>query len=601
MKLPLLPLLLITLLCAPLYAQGSKGMNDTLDTSSGQGEKNGDAQDDLQAQIDDLKSEIELLKSNAQEIEQKKEDQKFSVYGFMGTQLSTTKYDHPDSSLVVLGLGKTPLSFQQTHLNIYFQFDPVENWNVLSEVRFLYEPTGERTTYSPDQTTAEPYITDRFKYNGAPITQLLSQLTSTEWDGYSAALPVDAHNEVAIKFGGFLPTYDYNNDGTPDLIDSNSDGRPDAVNYMGTGTAIPFGYYPLNAQGLPTTHKNEFILVRTPVIQSVGMLEQQYSTDFIDKSDALHYNWGGVNIERAWAEWAPGDAFNIRVGKFFTPFGIWNVDHGVTVLLTPRVPYLLGYIPRTQVGLMAHGIFYLPVLDVKYDLYVSNGPSMTAAIKDDRDEKCFGGRLNLNFQSRLFNEFSLGGSGYFGKQKMQSQYIKLDYTVQNDGSNVYQTNVLKPSIDPFIVEYIDLQETLLGVDLKVNLKGFTIQAEGIYRKFKYRKYDDDYIQSHFFMNFNPENPDVWAYYVQPSYKLPFSICGVKFTPYFRYEYTLRKVNSEQSLIPMPDRGRFEIFSGGLNIRQNPYVVYKLNYTYANFSKYHNENFNVYTGALAISF
>jgi hypothetical protein len=597
--------LFLTLLGVHLNGQSLDDPDDALypnETTMEQQDTLEDSSVDLQRQINELKSELEQIKENTLENEQKKEDQKFYIYGFMGTQLSTTIYDHPDSSLVVVSLGKTPLSFMQTHLNLYFQFDPFENWNVLSEVRFLYHPTGEKTTYTADQSTVEAYTTNRFNFNGKPITQLLGELTNREWEAYSAALPVDKQNEIAIKFGGFTPKYDYNNDGTPDLMDVNGDGKPDAINFMGTGTPVPFGYYPLDARGFPTTDKSQFVLVKTPVIQSVSMQEQLYSTDFIDKSDALHSNWGGISIERAWTEWAPRDAFNVRIGKFFTPFGIWNVDHSVTVLLTPRVPYLLNYIPRTQVGIQLHGTAYLPVVDLKYSLYVANGPSVASAIKDNMNDKCFGGRFKLNFQSRFFNEFSIGGSGYFGQQIQKLEYLKVNYTISNDGYSVYQTNASNPNLDPFTREYIDLKEILVGVDLKIDFKGLTIQGEGLYRKRDYKLYEDDYIQSHFFVNLNPKIPEIWAFYVQPSYKLPFSLRGVKFTPYFRYEYMLRKVESAKvAMLPFPDDGILEIISGGLNIMQNPFIVYKINYTYANAWKFPNENFNVYTCAIAVSF
>jgi hypothetical protein len=595
---------LITFICAPLYGGPSddiSGSTDSSTTGVDKYETDGSSQADLQTQIDELKGEVELLKSNIQDNELKKENQKFNIYGFMGTQLSTTIYDKPDSSLVVVSLGKTPLSFMQTHLNLYFQFDPIENWNVLSEVRFLYHPTGEKTGYTPDQSTAEPYMTNRFKFGGIPITDLLETATKNKYEGYFTALPVDKQNEIAIKFGGFTPQYDYNMDGKADLIDTNGDGEPDAVNYMGTGNAIPFGYYPLDAQGLPTSDKTKFVFIKTPVIKSISMQEQLYSTEFFDKSDALISNWGGVGIERSYVEWVPFDAFNVRAGKFFTPFGIWNVDHSVTVLLTPRVPYLLNYIPRTQVGIQVHGTVYLPVVDIKYNLYVSNGQDVAAAVKDYANDKCFGGRLRMNAQSRLFNELSLGVSGYYGRQIQKTEYLKVNYSIFNDGNTVYQSNTANPDLDPFTKTYIDLEESLLGLDMKIDFKGLAIQGEGIYRKNNYKIYSDDYIRTHFYVNSNPKIPIIWAYYVQSSYKLPFSLLGAKFTPYFRYEFMHRQVESISSFLPRPDQGDLEVFSGGLNIRQNPFIVFKLNYTRALWSQYPNENFSVYTGAIAVSF
>src|SRR5262249_10646159 len=36
---------------------------------------------------------------------------------------------------------------------------------------------------------------------------------------------------------------------------------------------------------------------------------------------------GNIVLERAWIQWQRYPVANIRVGQWFTPFGIWNVDH----------------------------------------------------------------------------------------------------------------------------------------------------------------------------------------------------------------------------------------------------------------------------------
>gem|GEM_PF-5014018 len=52
--------------------------------------------------------------------------------------------------------------------------------------------------------------------------------------------------------------------------------------------------------------------------------------------------WGGYTvIERAYIEWSHYQAANVIVGYFFTPFGIWNVDHGSPTLLTMGLPQFI--------------------------------------------------------------------------------------------------------------------------------------------------------------------------------------------------------------------------------------------------------------------
>jgi hypothetical protein len=244
---------------------------------------------------------------------------------------------------------------------------------------------------------------------------------------------------------------------------------------------------------------------------------------------------------------------------------------------------------------------YLSYTDLSYHLYVSNGPNATAAIRDDLNEKCYGGRFKLNFQSRRINELTLGFSGYFGRHIKELDYLKLQYSISNDGYSVSQSNAFNPSLEPFSKTYIDLKELLLGVDLKIALLGLTIQSEALYLKNNYKAYDHEYILSHFFINPHSKTPEVFAYYMQLSYQLPFSLHGIKFTPFFRYELLNRLVKSKPSILPRPDAGKLFVMSGGLNIRINPFIALKLDYTHAHWNLHSNEDFTVYTAAVAASF
>ena len=50
---------------------------------------------------------------------------------------------------------------------------------------------------------------------------------------------------------------------------------------------------------------------------------------------------GSIVLERAWTEWQPFQFLNVRVGNFFTPWGIWNIDHGSPTLITLQLPQMI--------------------------------------------------------------------------------------------------------------------------------------------------------------------------------------------------------------------------------------------------------------------
>lgn len=76
-----------------------------------------------------------------------------------------------------------------------------------------------------------------------------------------------------------------------------------------------------------------------------------------------------INLSFQWRS----DA-SLRIGRFFTPAGIWSVDHYPPFVPTQELPLHIGEIfPKVFDGAMAYGILPLGGNFLKYDLYWGNG------------------------------------------------------------------------------------------------------------------------------------------------------------------------------------------------------------------------------------
>ncbi|WP_437969813.1 hypothetical protein WMF04_11185 [Sorangium sp. So ce260] len=138
---------------------------------------------------------------------------------------------------------------------------------------------------------------------------------------------------------------------------------------------------------------------------------QPYGSIDTTKLDTSMVYGGLVSIERAHIDWTRFNLFKLRAGQFFTPIGIYNVDHGSPVLITVDNPYFIisSLFPTRQTGVMAYGSVFAGPWELGYDAYVSNGRNEDAPFAFD-DNRGFGGRLHASYEDPGKLTLKLGAS-----------------------------------------------------------------------------------------------------------------------------------------------------------------------------------------------
>jgi len=176
--------------------------------------------------------------------------------------------------------------------------------------------------------------------------------------------------------------------------------------------------------------------------------------------------WGAtLIIERAWVEWNQLQAFKLRVGNWFTPFGIWNEDHGTPTLISLVLPQFIlqRWIPIRQTGLMAYGNAFAGDWELGYALTFSNGRQEISNTNFD-DKFGYGGRVYARRDTGAING-TLGLSYFTGTTSEQS----IDLT----------------GLDPIEFEQRktwEYNEHVLGVDVALDVDATRIRAEAMLRR-----------------------------------------------------------------------------------------------------------------------
>lgn len=427
------------------------------------------ATDTTAAELALLRTEIEELKAKQAEAEMAAllqeepaavEDDKYRLYGFM--DMGAQYYAVDKSSLVGAVFDTNALTFVTGNIDLYFDFNPIEDWRALAEVRFTNAPQGNVNSY-----------------------------------------------------GGLAGTFDRTN----------------------TEQFDPHGTAP-----------------NAPM-------------------------WGGYTvIEQAWIEWGRYQAFRVRVGNWFTPFGIWNVDHGSPTLISMAMPQFIQqkWMPLRQTGVQALGSFFSGETEIAYRAWISNGRTEQNPFDYD-NEKSFGARLFVKRDTGETN-FQIGATYHRG-------------VVQSKEVNVVGFNPVKFDT-PFISEYT---ENLGGLDVSVDIGDTRIRAEGIISHIEYTPGKQESAGSIVPGAIQPNRFRVGGYLLA-AHQLPW--WGLE--PYLYAELIEQPWIVADGLF-MP--------SAGLNVHFNPSTLLKLQYAPSYFFNWKHEapgeasinNVTSYMGRLVVAF
>lgn len=285
----------------------------------------------------------------------------------------------------------------------------------------------------------------------------------------------------------------------------------------------------------------------------------QRQSTFTDDSSGAALNaplWGGsVVIERAWLEYNKLQALKLRFGNFFTPFGIWNEDHGTPTLISLAWPQFMTqrWMPLRQTGVMAYGNTFAGSWELGYAATLSNGRQETATLNVD-GTLGYGGRLYARRETGDVNS-TFGLSFFTGKTRDKVVSIKAN-----------QPEVVWDQTSTF--EY---NEYVMGADVSLDVGHTRIRSEGVLRRVVYTPGKRELTNQ--LLAPGGQEPDKWqqSVYLLVAQQLPEPLD--MFEPYLWAE-----------AFETPTLVGDGIFMGsvGLNVHFNSAITWKNQYAHAKF-------------------
>lgn len=328
---------------------------------------------------------------------------------------------------------------------------------------------------------------------------------------------------------------------------------------------------------------------------------ERADTSVRDPGTTFRFQQGGLTIERAHATWSPRDWFKVLAGRYLTPYGIWNVDHGSPVLLGVQPPYMQirEMVPLAQTGLQLFGRFF-----AGYDAYVdyavtlSNGRGPVDELVDLDENKGLGLGLKATHDGTDLT-VTLGGYAYYG-QYTDSHFSTL--VVVDPTTGTLDDDAEEPlTYREEIIEQYD--ELVLSSDVLVQFSGVRLQSELVWRRADYDSVaararretlfsGASLVNDHLFQASNTG----FGYYVLLAYELPIptEVVPVRFTPYFMWEDT--EANDTTPYLNM------KLMVAGLNAKPLPELTLKAEYVEAiPESDLYGGNMRAVQGQVAVTF
>ena len=153
----------------------------------------------------------------------------------------------------------------------------------------------------------------------------------------------------------------------------------------------------------------------------------------LDDNDGLTARHVYLALERLYADYLYSEKLNVRVGKFLTPIGRWNVIHAAPLVWTTSRPLITEHsFPTNATGLMAYGTLPVSSQEIDYSIYTAIGEDWRTDPKLDPFEEAYG--FHLTVPTNGYGEFGVSFANFEqrGSVGERKNLLGMDYFWSRD-------------------------------------------------------------------------------------------------------------------------------------------------------------------------
>jgi hypothetical protein len=146
------------------------------------------------------------------------------------------------------------------------------------------------------------------------------------------------------------------------------------------------------------------------------------------RSDRITTDNAYLALERLYVDWSQSDQLNLRLGKFLTPIGRWNLIHADPLVWTTSRPLITQLtFPTNATGAMAYGTFTGIGEGLDYSIYGSVGAELRPNPQQDPFNEAYGVHLSYRAGPSLQLGLSLANFEQVNELGDRKNLIGLDF------------------------------------------------------------------------------------------------------------------------------------------------------------------------------